>query len=200
MPTIDETAIAIARVYADALLSSADEAGEAESLWTEMSDLLAMLERDRDFAGFVYSLAVDDDARREVLEKLRGKMSDLLLNTLQVLNNKKRLLLIPQICEEYRLQLEAKRGEVDVFITTAVPFPDRLRSRLEVVLSALSNRRPRIIETVDEGMIGGMVVRIEDDKFDTTVSRQLRQLQDDLVDRASREIHSGKRYFDDVQT
>ena len=49
------------------------------------------------------------------------------------------------------------------------------------------------------GPHGGMVVQVEDNKFDATISRQLRQLHDDLIERASREIHSGKRYFEDVQ-
>ncbi len=199
MPTIDDTAVAIARVYADALLDSAEAAGEADALMVELSDLLALLGHDKDFAGFVYSLAVDDDARREVLEKLRGKLSDRLLNTLQVLNAKGRMLLFPQVCEQYRLMLEAARGEVDVYVTTAVPLPARLRSRLEVVLAQLADRKPRIIARVAEEMIGGMVVQVEDDKFDVTISRQLRRLHDDLVERASREIHSGKRYFEDVQ-
>lgn len=200
MPGVDDTAIAIARVYAEALLESAESEGKGDDLLGEMSQLLALLEKDKDFAGLLYSPAVDDDARRVVLEKLRGKMSDRLLNALQVLNNKGRITLLPQVCEEYRLGLEKRRGEVDVHVTTAYPVPKRLRSRLETVLASLSGRRTRIIEQVDESMLGGMVVQIEDGKFDVTVSRQLKQLHDDLVERASREIHSGKHYFEDVQT
>ena len=200
MPAIDDTAIAIARVYATALLDSAESAGEVDELLAQMSDLQALLEKDKDFAGLLYSLAVDDDVRRALLEKLRGTMSDRLLNTLQVLNDKGRIRLFPQVQEEYRLALEARRGEVDARVTTAHPLPMRLRSRLEIVLSRLSGRRPRLIEVVDESMIGGMVVQIEDDKYDVTVSRRLRQLHDDLVERASREIHSGKQYFEEVQT
>ena len=200
MPAIDDTAIAIARVYAVALLDSAESAGEADELLAQMSDLQALLEKDKDFAGLLYSLAVDDDVRRALLEKLRGTMSDRLLNALQVLNDKGRIRLFPQVHEEYRLEMEARRGEVDVHVTTAYPLPLRLRSRLEIVLSSLSGRRPRLIEVVDESMIGGMVVQIEDDKYDVTVCRQLRQLHDDLVERASREIHSGKQYFEEVQT
>jgi len=201
MPTVDDIAIAIARVYAGALLDSALSEGKADDLFDEMADLLAYTRKDPGFAGFLSSPAVDDDDRHAVLDRLfRGRMSDRLLNALQVMNDKRRIALFPQVVEEYRLALERHKGEVDVRVTTAVPFPARLRARLEEVLGALSGRQARVIEVVDETAIGGMVVQIEDEKFDATVRRHLRQLRDDLIDRASREIHGRKEYFQDVQT
>ena len=201
MPTVDDIAIAIARVYAGALLDSALSEGKADDLFDEMADLLAYTRKDPGFAGFLSSPAVDDDDRHAVLDRLfHGRMSDRLLNALQVMNDKRRIALFPQVVEEYRLALERHKGEVDVRVTTAVPFPARLRARLEEVLGALSGRQARVIEVVDETAIGGMVVQIEDEKFDATVRRHLRQLRDDLIDRASREIHGRKEYFQDVQT
>lgn len=200
MPTGDDIRIAIARIYANAMLDSAEAAGEADDLMAELTDLLALLDQDRDLAALFISRSIDDDARRAMLEKLRGKMSDLLLNTLHVLNTKGRLDLFRHICEEYRLGLERRRNEVDIHVTTAVPLPGRLRGRLEDVVADLSGRKPRLVEVVDENMIGGMVVRIEDDKYDVTVRRQLQQLRDELLERAAREIHSGKPYFKDVRS
>jgi F-type H+-transporting ATPase subunit delta len=197
MPTGDDIRIAIARVYAHALLDLAEAAGEADALIAEMTDLLGLLDRDRDLADLFLGRSVDIHARRAILEKLRGRMSDRLLNTLLVLNDKNRLNLLRPICQEYHLGLERRRNEVDIHVTTAVPLPDRLRNRLAQVAADLSGRKPRLVETVDTNMIGGMVVRIEDDKYDVTVRRHLQKLRGELIDRAAREIHSGKPYFED---
>ncbi len=200
MPTGDDIRIAVARIYAKAMLDSAEAAGEADAHMAELTALLAALDRTRDLADLFLSRSIDDEARRAILEKLRGKMSDRMLNTLQVLNGKGRLNLFRHICEEYRLELQRRREEIDVHVTTAVPLPDRLRSRLEQMAADLSGRRPRLVEAVDASLIGGMMVQIEDDKYDVTVRRQLRQLRAELLERAAREIHSGKPYFEDVRS
>jgi len=196
MPTEDDIRIAIARVYAHALLDLAEAAGEADALLAELTDLLGLFDRDRDLAELFLSRSVDIHARRAILEKLRGRMSDRLLNALQVLNDKNRLNLLRPIGREYHLELERRRNEVDIHVTTAVPLPDRLRDRLVQVAADLSGRRPRLVETVDASTIGGLVVRIEDDKYDVTVRRHLQRLRAELIDRAAREIHSGKPYFE----
>ncbi|MBN1511853.1 MAG: ATP synthase F1 subunit delta [Phycisphaerae bacterium] len=199
MPTGDDIRVAVARVYAHALLDLASAAGEADALMAELTDLLGLLDQDRDLADLFLGRSADVHARRAILEKLRGRMSDHLLNALLVLNDKDRLSLLRLICQEYHVGLERRRNEVDIHVTTAVPLPDRLRDRLARVAAELSGRKPRLVEAVDTNMIGGMVVRIEDDKYDVTVRRQLRRLRAELIDRAAREIHSGKPYFEDVR-
>ena len=47
---------------------------------------------------------------------------------------------------------------------------------------------------VDEAILGGMVVRIGDEKFDSSVATRLKALGGAFAERASQEIHSGKSY------
>jgi F0F1-type ATP synthase delta subunit len=65
---------------------------------------------------------------------------------------------------------------------------------LQDAIAASTGRKPALIERVDSGLIGGLVVEVEGKKFDASVASRLKDLSEALLARASREIHSGTAY------
>lgn len=190
MPETNDRALAVARVYSHSMLELAEARGEAKSLLEELQELTAYLGGHPAFADFLSSPLVDVGAREKALERLfRGRMSDLLVNSLQVLNRKGRLVLLPTITEVYRLQRQELRRQVDVHARTAVPITPDLRERLRAAVSRLAGRQAQLIETVDERMLGGIVLEIGDQKIDASVKRDLAELRASLEQRAALEIH-----------
>ena len=55
-----------------------------------------------------------------------------------------------------------------------------------------------LVESVDPALLGGLVVRIDDEKFDGSVARELARLEETLLARASHELHAGKSYFEET--
>ena len=49
---------------------------------------------------------------------------------------------------------------------------------------------------MDAGLLGGLVLKIGDRKIDGSLARQLHEARESLFERASRELHGGKSYFD----
>lgn len=199
MLAVDEVGVAIAAVYAKALLELAGESGVQEAALQELDELVAYANRDPAFEQFLTSTVVDADARRDSLEKmLRGKVSDLVLDAVQVLNGKGRLSLLEEVCRQYRLAIERLRNQLEVTVTSAVPLSDEATESLRQALKRHTGAQAILSERVDPSLIGGMVVRIEDEKIDFSVSRKLQGFRQTLLARASREIHGGRDYFDDV--
>jgi len=193
MSTVDDTAIAVADEYAEAALGLAESQGVAEAFLSELGDFVAFMKSDDAFGGFMESPIIEPDQRRDVLERtLRGKMSDLLLNTLLVINGKDRAEFIPLFYERFRLALERQRNEVEVLVTTAHPLTPELRERLSQALTERTGRKPRLVERVDASILGGVKIQIEDELLDDSVSNHLRRMQRTFVARASRELHAGK--------
>jgi len=127
-------------------------------------------------------------------EVFRGTASDLLVDSLQVINRKGRLGQLRAIAEAYRLAHHALRGWVDAHVRTAVPLDDALRARLREAIAASTGKQPTLIERVDPSLIGGMVVEVAGKKIDASVASRLRDLSAALLSRASREIYSGRAY------
>ena len=196
MQPVDDIGIAIADVYAKALTKLAVEAGVEEATLEELADLVAYVNANAAFESFLTSVTVDSDARRKTLEKtLRGRASDLLVNFLQVLNTKERMPLLEQVYVRYRLGFEAKRGQVDVTATSATPLSGATREALLGALRRYTGREPILTEEVDASLIGGLVVRVGDEKIDFSVSRQLQGYHRAFLARVTREVHSGREFF-----
>lgn len=193
--TIDERQLDIARVYAEALLGLAESSGEVDEILEELLQLGSLLDAAPEFEEYLQSPLVKEESRREAIENLfRGRLSDLLVDTLQVMNNKGRLELSHALVEAYRQEYEVLKGQVDVRVTTAIPLGDGVRQRLRVTTSKLTGKEAQLVEKVDSSILGGMILQIGDGKMDTSIARKIRKLADEMVERASRELHGGSRH------
>jgi F-type H+-transporting ATPase subunit delta len=195
MANVDEQEREVGRLYAEAILHVAEESGQAEALLEELNGFVEYLDRNPEFERFLASPLIEEGPRAQVIEKaLRGKASDLLVDSLLVVNRKGRLGAVRAIAVAYRQELRNLRGWMDVNVRTAVPLTAALRERLNQVLAASTSRRPTLIEKVDPSVIGGLVIEVEGRKIDASVASRLHDLSEALLTRASREIHSGKAY------
>ncbi|MCP4657925.1 MAG: ATP synthase F1 subunit delta [bacterium] len=181
----------MARVYSRAMLDLAEAQDEAEGLLAELAELAAYLDRSPEFAAFMASPLVDADERAASIKKLfRDHASHLLVDSLQVLNRKGRLALVGAVAETYREQYQRRRGKIDVQVRTAVPLTTNLREKLRAAAAGFTGKDPELIEEVDESMIGGMVLRIGDQKLDGSVAYEIRKLRATFHERAVHEIHN----------
>ncbi len=189
--------LALAKVYSKSMLDLAESQGQADELLDELHELADMLDNNAQLDAFMSSPTVDVAARAQTLEEaVRGKASDLLVDSLQVLNRKGRLGLLSAVCESYRLAHAELRNIVDVYVTTAVPLSDILRGKLREVAAKFAGKAAELVERVDESVLGGLTMRIGDKKLDTTVAMQLRQISEAMKERASQEVHGGKAYVE----
>ena len=194
MAKVDDKLMAVGQVYARAMHELAKSRGEADELAEELTELAALVEANEEFATLFRSPLIDAGVRAETVERLfRGKASDLLVDSLQVINRKERLGIIGAVAEAYHLRHEEHLGQVDVYVTTAVPLSAALRQRLVTVLAEHTGRQPQLIETVDASLIGGIVLKIGDEKIDASVIHEIGRLRRGLRERSEQEIHRARR-------
>ena len=196
MAKIDARDLGLGRLYATALLDLAEQKGAAEALAAEMSGVAELLAERPELAEFLGSPLVDGEARAQVIEKVfRGRASELLTDGLQVINRRGRLGSLPVIAEAYRREYRERRGLVEATVRTAVPLPPELRERLVAEVSRLAGKTAELVERVDPGILGGLVVEFAGEKLDASIASRLSGLGQALFARASEEIHSGKAYM-----
>jgi F-type H+-transporting ATPase subunit delta len=195
MANVEDQRGGVAQVYAEAILALAEEQGVADEILDELGGLADLAAKDRAFESFLASPLVEPQARARTFEKiLRGRASDLLVDALQVINRKGRLGLLPAIAAAYRAAHRRLRGRIQVFVASAVPLTEALRARLGEAAARYSGRTPELVESVDVKLLGGMVVRVRDERIDSSVKTRLRGLSEALLRRASQEVQSGSRY------
>ena len=195
MAKIDESKLGVARVYARSLFSLANAAGISDVVLAELGEISQLAEASPAFSRLVSDPFLGSAEVEGTLERLfRGKASDLVVDTLQVLRRKGRLALLPALAETFRQELQAAEGSVEVHVTTAVALSAELKARLNRAVDQHTGKKGRLIETVDPNILGGLVVKIGDEKIDSSVARELSKLSEALLARASKEILSGRAY------
>ncbi len=201
MLNVNEQDLALGSVYAAALWEAASEHNQTDTVLSEALDLAAYIDQHSDFAQFFASPIVDTAAKRGLIEKLfRGKYSDVLVDALQVINRNERLAQFVAVAESYRRLHEDRTGRIEVFVRSAYPLTDAHRERLRKVTTGRTGRQVDLIESTDDSLVGGLVVQINDDRFDMSVSRRLAAIYQSLLDRASQEIHRGRSYVEGAVT
>jgi len=188
----------VARIYARSAFSLAEEQDATQSLQDELEELVKQLDREPALERFLSSPLVETGERQQTLDRLfKGKMSEVLLDTLQVMNKKGRSGLVRALEVAYRQEFEDRTGRVTVNVRTAVALTEELRQKLVDATSRFTGREASLIEAVDESLIGGMILRVGDQKVDSSVAKELRQLETQFLDRASRESQNDEAYIVD---
>ena len=184
-------------MYAQALLELATEEGIADTVDHEFSEFEAYLKIDPDFKAFVTARVIDPDARRESLDHMfQGRMCDLLLNTLHVLNEKGRLEIVGEVQRRYHeLSLE-RQAIVEVYVTAAEPLSPGMRTRLRQLMENRTDSTVMLIERTDPSVLGGLIVRVGDEQIDMSVARQLRRFHETMIEHAEQRIRAGADLFE----
>jgi F-type H+-transporting ATPase subunit delta len=157
-----------------------------------LADVVGCIRADDAFAAYLSSPIVEKGRRAALLEKaFRGRVSDLVLHSILVLNRKGAADLVSLVRDRFVLALERKRNEVEVYVTTAVPLTEAHRKRLGEMVVQYTGRKPRFMEKVDPRVIAGLRIQVDDFLLDDTAAYHVRNLRHKLFERASRQLHKG---------
>lgn len=194
MPLIDSAPDAVARIYAQSLFDLAIERGggpRAEEILGELEDVLELARSDAKFGEFLASQILPVRSRASSLQNVfRGRITDITLNFLLVLNKKERLGHLPAIAAAFEHLVQESFGRVEVDVYTASPIDHEQSASIRDRLRAVLNREPVIHAYTDESMIGGLRLQIGDQLIDASVSTRLRKMRDKLNTHASAAIRA----------
>lgn len=180
--TKDRTA---ARQYAEALLELANEQQQAQAIDRELQSLKEAIEADPMFGLFLSSPAIGKaDRWRAVESSLKGQVSPLVMNLLGVLNGRGKLGRAVAVAEEYLDLLNEQLGKIEVDLTVASAFDGPALEQVRQRIGAALKKDPVIRQKVDESILGGFVVRVEDKVMDASVKSQIEAMKRKMMEAA----------------
>lgn len=170
--------------YAQSLLDVAVDQDQAEPLGEELGQVRQVIEENPQVQQFLESPGIGRDERAAVLDRAFGSVSPLLRNFLKVANHRGMSGKLRQVIDAYEDLLDERLGKVEVDVTVAVRLsPDELESVRQRIGAALK-KDAVIHQYVDESIIGGMILRVEDRVIDSSVRYQLEAMRKNLLNAA----------------
>lgn len=191
-PTVfDESIVELSRVYAEAILAAASKSGAVREV---VEDLGGIAEAFVSKPGTIERLTSSGRSPEEIdailTKTFDGKAHPLVVNLLRVLNSKGRLALIPALADRVAREADRLLDRVRVSVSSARPLTSDQVESLSKTLKQRIGLEPVLQTSVDPGLIGGLVIRVGDLQFDSSIRSRLEQLRKNLLEGKIHEIQS----------
>lgn len=169
----------IAARYATAVFDLAKSEGAIKALEADVAALEAALAASADLRDVITSPLYGRDATDAAMHKLAGAMGlkPITANTLRLMAQKRRLFILPALLRALRDKIAADKGEITADVVSAKALTKTQADKLAKVLAASVGRDVNLNATVDESLIGGLVVKLGSTMIDTSVKAKLNALQ-----------------------
>jgi F-type H+-transporting ATPase subunit delta len=169
----------IADRYATAVFELAGDGEGLDGLERDVDALSQALGESEDLRQVIRSPIYTRSEQEAAIGAVAGRigLSEMMSRTLRLMATKRRLFVLPQLLKALRHRISNARGEVTAEVVSASPLNDEQRSRLAETLTRQAGRDVRIDMSVDEGLIGGMRVRLGSKMIDTSIRSKLDAMQ-----------------------
>lgn len=165
--------------YAVALFDLAKESGALDSVAADLDRLQAMMAESADLLRLVRSpvLSRDEQGRglSAVMEK--AEFGDLTRRFVGLVAANRRLFSLRDICRAYAALLSRHRGEMSADVTSAQPLDEAQLSEISRSLAKAVGSEVKFTTSVDESLIGGLVVKVGSRMIDSSLRTKLQNLQ-----------------------
>lgn len=169
----------IAARYATAVYEIAKDGNAVASLETDLGALKTALSESEDFRALIHSPIYSRDEQGAAISAIAAKMglSDTMANTLALMAQNRRLFVLPQLVTTLRDIIAAEKGEVTAEVTSAKALTKTQAEKLAKTLTASTGKTVTLDATVDESLIGGLIVKVGSRMVDTSIRAKLNSLQ-----------------------
>ncbi len=169
----------IADRYATAVFEIVKENKNLSKLEASLDDLSAALDDSADLRDLIASPIYSRDAQQNAITAIADKMGLVpsLQNALALMATKRRLFVVPHMISRLREMIAEEKGEVTADVVSAKALTAKQSEKLSETLKAKVGRDVKINATVDESLIGGLVVKMGSKMIDTSIRSKLNSLQ-----------------------
>jgi F-type H+-transporting ATPase subunit delta len=170
----------VARPYTKAAFEFANEQGALDQ-WSAMLNVAAIAAADSTVASVLNTPSLGSEQKAQVLISVCEEyLDDSGKNLISLLAENDRLALLPEISKQFEQLKAAKEQSVDIDVTTAYELDEQQQQKLTQALSAKLGREVRMTSTVDQQILGGVVIRANDLVIDASVRARLAKLAEAL--------------------
>lgn len=169
----------IAGRYALAVFEIAREEKALDALATGVDQLAQALDTSAELRSVISSPILSRDEQTAAITAVAKKLElpQALTATLSLMGRNRRLFTLPQLIARLRALIADERGEVTAEVISAQALSDAQAERLRKTLAEKTSKTVKLNTSVDEALIGGMIVKLGSSMIDSSIRSQLSALQ-----------------------
>ena len=172
----------IAARYATAVFELAKDGNMLDRLEQDIDALDAAIAESDALRDLLYSPVYSRAEQGAAISSIASKMdlSDMVGNTLKLMASKRRLFVVPQLMAALRGLIADEKGEVTADVRAATALSADQEKTLAATLKSSVGKDVKMNVTVDESLIGGLIVKVGSKMIDTSIASKLAALQNTM--------------------
>ena len=172
----------VAKRYSRALFQLALEEKKLEEVENDFIQIEDLSHESDEFKNFISNPLISEIEKAEIMAELfKDKLSAIGYNFLQLLTNKKRSSLLPDVIEEFQLMILQHRNILQGELVSVVDLSDTQIEKIKANIEKLTGKSVLFDMRLDPSIIGGFIVKVEDMIIDNSIRFQLNKLRERLV-------------------
>ena len=162
--------------YGYALYDLAKEEGKEEIILNEILEIDSLLKENDDYIKLMDTPALSLDERLKLIDDAFLGCSLYVLNFLKLLCEKKSFFAFPKCVKEFIKLYDKDRNIERVEAITCVPLNEDQLKRLKEKIEKAIGKTVCIKNKVDTGILGGVILKMENQMYDGSVKQRLDSL------------------------
>ncbi len=174
---------AATRRYAAALFGAAQTKGVTiDGVLAELKAALALTQSNAELSGALRHALLPAEQKKAALSKASAsaggkKFSEITVNFLNLLIDKKRMDLLPLILGDFEVLVQDSKGMVRASVATPSALDEKSKKEMEERLSKVFGKKVMIENTVDASLLAGAVVKAGDTVIDNSLATQIKNMK-----------------------
>jgi F-type H+-transporting ATPase subunit delta len=171
-----------AKHLAIALYSVSERNGVLDSVHRSLNKVIELVKTESQFRAFVQSKRIQGDQKATILNTVMGEEGHpLVAELLSHLKGSQATTILRDVADLFNRRYKAGRNIVSVKGTLADEISEEEKSSLKSSLDQILGKDTDLSLDVDESLIGGIRLRIENRFLDATVQNQMQTLRSELL-------------------
>lgn len=172
----------VANRYAKAIFELAEENGQLDQTYQELSALRQVFEENDSLAALLSGVDLSLAEKKSLIDALKKDASPFVSNLIQMVFDYGRMDDLVAIIDEFERRYDAFNKRIHTEVITAVQLDTKQRDQLKAGLAKrLSANEIVLHETVDPSILGGVIIRANNETLDGSLSSKIEQIRRLLV-------------------
>jgi F-type H+-transporting ATPase subunit delta len=119
--------------------------------------------------------------KKDILHKVTGNyIQKISLSLLDLVVKNGRETYLPAIAREFIRETKEYNGITESILTTAIKVDEKIKKQVIDLIAGIFKTKVDLKEMIDEDIIGGFILRIEDSYIDASIKNKLRKIEKGL--------------------
>jgi F-type H+-transporting ATPase subunit delta len=171
----------IAQVYARSLFEVAKEHDELDEVHEQLGEFADALDENRELQVFFFSPYFSSTEKKDGVQKVVDDGNEHFVNFLELVAERHRMPAIFRIRREFDGMWREENKLLEVRITSAVELDEDLVKTIGSRIEEQTGRRIDLDANVDPDVIGGLVLRVGNMVWDSSVRGRLERLRKEVA-------------------